>query len=89
MVRDLAYVTAHKLIEAKGRGRLCASTIRGQIVHAPVIGQPMVILRDPYGLRISTSPVVRVLGNPEETKLYVRTANSLYILRVRASRNEP
>jgi len=38
----------------------------------------MVIFRDPTGHRMVTTPVKRVLGEPDRGSIYVETENSVY-----------
>jgi len=85
MLPELSYVTARK-VETPTRP---ARVLRGRLVSSPVVGRGLVILSDPYGLRVTTSPVVRVLTDPDGKSLYVQTSNSVYLLTVRASRDAP
>ncbi len=43
----------------------------GYLISYPVVGRGMVIFRDPHGHRMITTPVKRVLGEPEGQMLYV------------------
>jgi len=52
----------------------------GFLISFPIVGRGMVIFRDPHGHRMITTPVRRVLGEPEEGTLYVETENSVYRL---------
>jgi hypothetical protein len=75
-------VTARK-IRDHGRERLNSGVGRvytGFLISFPIVGRGMVIFRDPHGHRMITTPVRRVLGEPEEGTLYVETENSVYRL---------
>ena len=52
----------------------------GFLVSYPVVGRGMVIFRDPNGHRMITTPVRRVLGEPDHQTVYVETENSVYRL---------
>jgi len=52
----------------------------GFLISYPVVGRGMVIFRDPHGHRMITTPVRRVLGEPDGQSLYVETENSVYRL---------
>jgi hypothetical protein len=75
-------VTARKIRE-HGRDRLNLGLGRiytGFLISYPVVGRGMVIFRDPHGHRMITTPVRRVLGEPQGQTLYVETENSVYRL---------
>ena len=61
---------------ALGVGRV----YNGFLVSYPVVGRGMVIFRDPNGHRMITTPVRRILGEPEGGTVYVETENSVYRL---------
>ncbi len=52
----------------------------GFLVSYPVVGRGMVIFRDPNGHRMITTPVKRILGEPDGGTVYVETENSVYRL---------
>ena len=52
----------------------------GFLVSYPVVGRGMVIFRDPNGHRMITTPVRRILGEPDNETVYVETENSVYRL---------
>ncbi len=54
----------------------------GYLISYPVVGRGMVIFRDPHGHRMITTPVKRVLGEPEGQMLYVETENSVYRIEI-------
>ena len=75
-------VTARKI---RNHGRERASlgvgrTYAGYLISYPSVGRGMVIFRDPNGHRMVTTPVKRILGEPEGGSLYVETENSVYRL---------
>jgi hypothetical protein len=73
-------VTARKIRE-HGRDRPPAKVGRvytGFLISYPVVGRGMVIFRDPHGHRMITTPVKRVLGDPDGETLYIETENSVY-----------
>src|SRR3954471_13722518 len=75
-------VTARK-IRDHGRERAAVGVGRvynGFLVSYPVVGRGMVIFRDPNGHRMITTPVRRILGEPENETVYVETENSVYRL---------
>ncbi|MSP62108.1 MAG: hypothetical protein EXR72_17595 [Myxococcales bacterium] len=75
-------VTARK-IRDHGRERPAVGVGRvysGFLVSYPVVGRGMVIFRDPNGHRMITTPVRRVLGEPDQETVYVETENSVYRL---------
>src|SRR4051812_450956 len=77
-------VTARKIRE-HGREKAPAGMGRvytGFLISYPVVGRGMVIFRDPHGHRMITTPVKRVLGEPEGETLYVETENSVYVLQL-------
>ena len=77
-------VTARKLRDQNGdrattgAGRLYT----GYLISYPIVGRGMVIFRDPHGHRMITTPVKRVLGEPEGQMIYVETENSVYRLEI-------
>src|SRR5215468_11254790 len=73
-------VTARK-IRDHGRERASVAVGRaytGYLISYPVVGRGMVIFRDPTGHRMVTTPVRRVLGEPDNGTIYVETENSVY-----------
>jgi hypothetical protein len=76
-------VTARK-IRDHGRERSSGGgpgrVYTGYLISYPVVGRGMVIFRDPNGHRMVTTPVKRVLGEPEGGSIYVETENSVYRL---------
>jgi hypothetical protein len=52
----------------------------GLLVSYPSVGRGMVIFRDPNGHRMVTTPVRRILKDPDNETLYVETENSVYRL---------
>jgi hypothetical protein len=50
----------------------------GYLISYPVVVRGMVIFRDPTGHRMVTTPVRRVLGEPDHGSIYVETENSVY-----------
>jgi hypothetical protein len=69
-------------------------TYRGYLISYPVVGRGMVIFRDPTGHRMVTTPVKRVLGDPDHGSIFVETENSVYRIEFHeeqapASRSEP
>lgn len=85
-------VTARKIRE-HGRGLGATNSGRiyaGFLVSYPVIGRGMVIFRDPNGNRMITTPVRRVLSDPDGETIYVETENSVYRLTFhRPTQTEP
>src|SRR5512134_1103043 len=77
-------VTARKIREhVPSRAMATAAGTRvytGFLISYPVVGRGMVIFRDPHGHRMITTPVKRVLGEPDGRTLYVETENSVYRL---------
>jgi hypothetical protein len=77
-------VTARKIREhsRERAGNTSAGTrvYTGFLISYPVVGRGMVIFRDPHGHRMITTPVRRVLGEPDGQSLYVETENSVYRL---------
>ncbi len=61
---------------AAGLGRV----YHGLLVSYPSVGRGMVIFRDPNGHRMVTTPVRRILKDPDNETLYVETENSVYRL---------
>ena len=75
-------VSARK-IRDHGRERAALGVGRvynGFLVSYPVVGRGMVIFRDPNGHRMITTPVKRILGEPDHGSVYVETENSVYRL---------
>lgn len=75
-------VTARK-IRDHGRERSALSVGRvynGFLVSYPVVGRGMIIFRDPNGHRMVTTPVRRLLSDPDGETVYVETENSVYRL---------
>ena len=54
----------------------------GYLISYPIVGRGMVIFRDPHGHRMITTPVKRVLGEPDGNMLYVETENSVYRIEI-------
>jgi len=78
----LVSVTARK-IRDHGRERASLGVGRsyaGYLISYPSVGRGMVIFRDPNGHRMITTPVRRVLTDPDGTVVYVETENSVYRL---------
>jgi hypothetical protein len=82
-------VTARKIRELgserpSGHGASGASgrVYTGYLISYPLIGRGMVIFRDPHGHRMITTPVKRVLGEPQGKMIYVETENSVYKLEI-------
>jgi hypothetical protein len=75
-------VTARKVRDHSGErssvsiGRLYT----GYLISYPIVGRGMVIFRDPHGHRMITTPVKRILGEPDGLRIYVETENSVYRL---------
>jgi hypothetical protein len=73
-------VTARKVRDHSGErstvsvGRLYT----GYLISYPLVGRGMVIFRDPHGHRMITTPVKRILGEPDGHSIYVETENSVY-----------
>lgn len=77
-------VTARK-IRDQGMDRVSTHGGRvytGYLISYPTIGRGMVIFRDPHGHRMITTPVKRVLGEPDGKMIYVETDNSVYRLEI-------
>ena len=77
-------VTARK-IRDQGRDRSSVGVGRiytGYLISYPIVGRGMVIFRDPHGHRMITTPVKRVLGEPDGQQIYVETENSVYRLEI-------
>lgn len=78
-------VTARKIRE-HGRDRSSGApgglgrVYHGLLVSYPIVGRGMVIFRDPSGHRMVTTPVRRVLTDPDNESVYVETENSVYRL---------
>ena len=75
-------VTARK-IRDHGRERASLGvgrTYAGYLISYPTVGRGMVIFRDPNGHRMITTPVRRVLTDPDGETVYVETENSVYRL---------
>jgi len=83
-VEAMVSVTARKVRDHSGErssvgvGRLYT----GYLISYPIVGRGMVIFRDPHGHRMITTPVKRVLSEPDSNKLYVETENSVYRLEI-------
>jgi hypothetical protein len=84
-------VTARKIRE-QGRDRAASSgsggagrVYHGLLVSYPVVGRGMVIFRDPNGHRMVTTPVRRVLTDPDSETIYVETENSVYRLTIHSA----
>jgi len=60
----------------------CGHIYTGYLISYPMIGRGMVIFRDPHGHRMITTPVKRVLSDPEGQMIYVETENSVYRLEI-------
>lgn len=74
-------VTARKIREhSRERAQAGTRVYTGFLISYPVVGRGMVIFRDPHGHRMITTPVRRVLGEPDGQTLYVETENSVYRL---------
>ena len=77
-------VTARKIRnhgrEGRERAAGSARVYQGLLVSYPVVGRGMVIFRDPNGHRMVTTPVRRVLTDPDNESVYVETENSVYRL---------
>ncbi len=83
-------VTARKIRDRDndyGRDRATSPgrVYRGLLVSYPVVGRGMVIFRDPNGHRMVTTPVRRVLTDPDSDSVYVETENSVYRLTFHAA----
>ena len=77
-------VTARK-VRDQSRERTSVGVGRrytGYLISFPIIGRGMVIFRDPHGHRMITTPVKRVLGEPDGQMIYVETENSVYRLEI-------
>ena len=79
-------VTARKIRE-NGRDRAGSPgrVYQGLLVSYPIVGRGMVIFRDPNGHRMVTTPVRRVLTDPDSDSVYVETENSVYRLTFHAA----
>lgn len=83
-------VTARKIREhgRDAREKPSANVSRvyhGLLVSYPTVGRGMVIFRDPNGHRMVTTPVKRVLSDPDSDSVYVETENSVYRLTFHAA----
>ncbi len=83
-------VTARKIREhgRDAREKSSANVSRvyhGLLVSYPTVGRGMVIFRDPNGHRMVTTPVKRVLSDPDSDSVYVETENSVYRLTFHAA----
>ena len=82
-------VTARKIRnhgrEGRERAAGSARVYQGLLVSYPVVGRGMVIFRDPNGHRMVTTPVRRVLTDPDNESVYVETENSVYRLTFHAA----
>ena len=54
----------------------------GYLISFPIVGRGMVIFRDPHGHRMITTPVQRILGDPEGQMVFVETTNSVYRIEI-------
>ena len=76
-------VTARKIREhSHDRAASATRVYTGFLISYPLVGRGMVIFRDPHGHRMITTPVKRVLSEPDSNKLYVETENSVYRLEI-------
>jgi hypothetical protein len=76
-------VTARKLRDQSDRSSTGGSRLyTGYLISYPIVGRGMVIFRDPHGHRMITTPVRRVLGEPDGQMIYVETENSVYRLEI-------
>lgn len=77
-------VTARKIRDqASDRNSIGVGRIyTGYLISYPIVGRGMVIFRDPHGHRMITTPVKRVLGDPDGQMIYVETENSVYRLEI-------
>ena len=73
-------VTAQKLRNQVGDPKGAGRAYTGYLISHPIVGRGMVIFRDPHGHRMITTPVQRILGEPEGKMIYVETTNSVYRL---------
>ena len=75
-------VTARKIRElgSERPGGASGRIYTGYLISYPYIGRGMVIFRDPNGHRMITTPVKRVLTDPDGESVYVETENSVYRL---------
>jgi hypothetical protein len=83
-------VTARKIREQGRDAKDKASTGPGRVYHGllvsyPTVGRGMVIFRDPNGHRMVTTPVRRILTDPDSDSVYVETENSVYRLTFHAA----
>jgi hypothetical protein len=82
-------VTARKIREngrdSRERTGNPARVYQGLLVSYPIVGRGMVIFRDPNGHRMVTTPVRRVLTDPDSDSVYVETENSVYRLTFHAA----
>ncbi|MFO0623435.1 MAG: hypothetical protein U0745_18740 [Polyangia bacterium] len=88
--RSMVNVTARKIREHGRDAREKPSTgfsrvYHGLLVSYPTVGRGMVIFRDPNGHRMVTTPVRRVLTDPDSDAVYVETDNSVYRLTFHAA----
>lgn len=76
-------VTARKVRhQACERSTNVGRQYTGYLISYPNVGRGMVIFRDPHGHRMITTPVKRVLGEPDGRMLYVETENSVYRIEI-------
>ncbi len=75
-------VTARKLRDQADRSGANGRLYTGYLISYPIVGRGMVIFRDPHGHRMITTPVRRVLGEPDGQMIYVETENSVYRLEI-------
>lgn len=73
-------VTAKKIREHGADKSVNARVYTGYLISYPTVGRGIVIFRDPHGHRMITTPVKRVLGDPDGKMIYVETENSVYRL---------
>ena len=75
-------VTARKIRDhgAAHPGANLGRVYNGYLVSFPVVGRGLVIFRNPNGHRMITTPVRRILSDPETDSVYVETENSVYRL---------
>jgi len=69
-------VTAEKISDAARERRIYS----GILINRPVVGEPMILFRDPDCRRMRTTDVQRILVDPDDGTLYVQTVNSTYRL---------
>ena len=75
-------------IRSNGEGSVATAigkAYEGFLISEPVVGRGMVIFRDPNGHRMITTPVRRILSDPDSDAVYVETENSVYRLTFHAA----